>query len=128
MGRVKQLVKAITVLLLVLSISACVTNTHQQFSKATIVARTGATIHLFNGVKNMAKKEFCFNEIITVYRYFGWRYKCPGEVGKIKITGYVGDHYLEGIVVEGNIQDDDVAMKPNDEYTSIIILQESGYK
>ena len=34
-------------------------------------------------------------------------------MGKVKITQYLGDHYIEGIVVEGNIKNGDVAMKPN---------------
>jgi hypothetical protein len=112
----------------VISLLACVAVPPQQCVKATIVAKTGDIIHLFDGAKNMAKEEFCLSEIIPVYRYFGWRYKCAGEVGKIKITGYVGDHYLEGIVIEGNIKDDDVAMKPNGESTSIIMLPEPGEK
>ena len=128
MGRVKQLVTRITVLSLMLSMPACVAVPPKQCVKATIVAKSGDIIHLFNGAKNMAKGEFCLNEIIPVYRYFGWRYKYAGEVGKIKITGYVGDHYLEGIVLEGNIKDDDVAMKPNGECSSIIMLPEPGEK
>jgi hypothetical protein len=128
MGRVKQLVMGITVLSLILPMPACITVPPQQCVEATIVAKTGDVIHLFNGVKNKAKEEFCLNEIIPIYRYFGWRYKCPGEVGKIRITGYVGDHYLEGIVVEGNIKYDDVAMKPNGECTSVIMLPEPGEK
>jgi len=94
MSRVKQLVMGITVLSLILPMLACVAVPPQQCVKATIVAKTGDIIHLFNGAKNIAKAEFCPNEIIPVYRYFGWRYKCAGEVGKIKITGYVCDHYL----------------------------------
>lgn len=94
-------------------ISACATIPPQPQVKATVLAKSGDTVHLFHGGNKMAKEEFCLNETVTVYRYFGRRYKRAGEVGKVRITGYVGDHYLEGVVVEGNIKDDDVAMKPN---------------
>ena len=101
MSRVKQLVTRITVLSLMLSMLACVAAPPQQCVKATIVAKTGDIIHLFNDAKNMAKAEFCLNEIIPVYRYFGWRYKCAGEVGKIKITGYVVSTTLKGLWSKG---------------------------
>ena len=81
--------------------------------KATIVAKAGDTVHLFHGGNKMAKEEFCVNEIVPVYRYFGRRYKQAAAVGKIKITGYVSDHFLEGVVVDGTIKDNDVALKPN---------------
>lgn len=81
--------------------------------KTKVIARPGDTIHLFHGANKLAKEEFCLNEVVPVSRYFGNRYKNLAEVGKVKITEYVGDHYLEGVVVEGTIKDGDVAMKPN---------------
>lgn len=112
MKRVKLSALGILVLLLPVFISACATVPPQPQAKATVLARTGDTVHLFHGGNKVAKEEFCLNEVVPVYRYFGRRYKQAAEVGKVKITGYVGDHYLEGVVVEGNIKDDDVAMKP----------------
>jgi len=92
--------------------SSCATVPSQPQAKATVTAKSGDTVHLFHGGNVLAKEEFCVNEIVPVHRYFGKRYKQAAEVGKVKITGYVGDHYLEGVVVEGNIKDDDVAIKP----------------
>ena len=113
MKTLKQVVVGIAILSLPVLMSACATVPPQPQVKATILARTGDIVHLFHGGNKMAKEEFCLKEIVPVYRYFGRRYKEAAEVGKIRITGYVGDHYLEGVVVEGNIKDDDVAMKPN---------------
>lgn len=103
----------IAILSLVILIQACATVPPSPQVKASVLAREGDIVHLFHGGNKVAKEEFCLNEVVPVYRYFGKRYKTASEVGKIKITGYVGDHYLEGVVVKGNIKDDDVAVKPN---------------
>lgn len=113
MRALRHLILGITILLLPVLISACATVPPQPQVKASILAREGDTVHLFHGGNKVAKEEFCINETVPVYRYFGRRYKQATEVGAIKITGYVGDHYLEGVVVKGNVKDDDVAMKPN---------------
>lgn len=113
MNRVKRLVVGIAILSLPVLMAACATVAPQPQVKATVLAKSGDIIHLFHGGNKVAKEEFCLKEIVPVYRYFGRRYKEAAEVGKVRITGYVGDHYLEGVVVEGNIKDDDVAMKSN---------------
>ena len=81
--------------------------------EATITAKTGDIVHLFHGGNKLAKEEFCPNEIVPVYRYYGSRWKEAREVGKVKVTQYLGDHFIEGVVVEGNLKDGDVAIKPN---------------
>ncbi len=116
MIRLKPLVLGITMLSLFVYISACSTFTSPQPDlpvKAKVTAKSGDTVQLFHGGNKLAKEEFCPNEIVPVYRYVGFRYKHPSEVGKIKVTQYLGDHFIEGVVVEGNIKDGDVAMKPN---------------
>jgi hypothetical protein len=124
---VKQLLLIITLLSLPILVSACATVPPQPQANATVLpksgdtvnlfnrvhAKSGDTVHLFHGGNVVAKEEFCVNEIVPVYRYYGKRYKYSSLVGKVRITGYVGDHYLEGIVVDGNIKTDDVAVKPN---------------
>ncbi len=109
----KQLVVGFAILILPVLLSDCVTVPPQPQVKASVLAREGDIVHLFHGGNKVAKEEFCLNEVVPVYRYFGRRYKQAAEVGRVRITGYVGDHYLEGVVVKGNIKDDDVAMKPN---------------
>jgi hypothetical protein len=132
MKRVIKLVLGMTMLLLVIYVSGCATVPAEPQVKATVsgetretashplvktqvIARPGDVVHLFHGGNKVAKEEFCVNEIVPVYRYFGVRYKTASksEVGKVKITRYLGDHYIEGIVVEGDVKDGDVAMKPN---------------
>lgn len=78
--------------------------------KARVIARTGETIRFFQGGTKQAKEEFCVNETVPVYRYYG-RYLQSKEVGKVKITQPPGDHYFDAVVVEGEVKDDDVAMK-----------------
>jgi hypothetical protein len=109
MSRVKLSMMGISMLLLPVSMSACATVPTRPQIKAAVLSMTGNIVQLFHGG---AKNEFRLDEVVPVYRYYGNRYKQAVEVGKVKITGYVGDHYLEGVVVEGNIKDDDVAMKP----------------
>jgi hypothetical protein len=37
--------------------------------------------------------------------------KSMKEVGKVKVLSYVGDHYFEGVIVEGEVRTGDVAKK-----------------
>lgn len=111
MSRIILLVLGISMLLLPVFMSACATAPQ---ARITVLAKTGDTVNLFHGGNKVAKEEFCLNEVVPVYRYTGLRrHRTYKEVGKVKITGYVGDHYLEGVVVEGNIRGDDFAMKAN---------------
>ncbi|TWJ19753.1 hypothetical protein [Geobacter argillaceus] len=111
MSRVILLVLGISMFLLPVFMSACATVPQ---ARITVLAKTGDTVNLFHGGSKVAKEEFCLNEVVSVYRYTGLRrYRSYKEVGKVKITGYVGDHYLEGVVVEGNVRGDDFAMKEN---------------
>jgi len=80
---------------------------------ADIRSKDGDIVQLFDGGGNMAKEDFCVNEIVSVYRYVGKRFQRYTKVGKVKITGFKGDNYLEGIAIEGNIKNNDVAFKPN---------------
>jgi hypothetical protein len=123
----KRAIFIIAISLLPILMLACATAPFQPEDKATVLAKSGDTVnlinrvhakpgdtvHLFHGGNVLAKEEFRVNEIVPVYRYYGRRYKYSSLVGKVKITSYVGDHYLEGIVVEGNINTEDVAVKPN---------------
>jgi ABC-type Fe3+-hydroxamate transport system substrate-binding protein len=117
MIKLKPIILGITMLSLFVFMSACATFTPQPEPqanvKATVTAKTGDTVQLFHGGNKLAKEEFCPGETVPVYRYFGFRYKHPVEVGKVKVTQYQGDHFIEGVVVEGNIKDGDVALKPN---------------
>lgn len=80
--------------------------------KAEVVTKTGGSVRLFHGGTAEAKKVFCKDETVPVYRYSG-RYMQTKEVGKVKIGAFVGDHYVDGVVVEGEVAPGDVAMKGN---------------
>jgi len=71
----------------------------------------GRIVHLFHSGTDDVKKTIHGNDILTVYRITP---SCElKEVGKIKVIGYIGDTYLKGEVVEGEIKPDDIAKKGN---------------
>ena len=116
MGRTKLVGAIIAMLALHLVILACATVPPPQAQvKTAVLAKSGDTVQLFHGGNKLAKDEFCRNAVVAVYRYSqsnaGGSQK--SEVGKIRITGFVDDHYLEGVVVEGTLKDGDIAVQPN---------------
>lgn len=78
--------------------------------KADVVSNPGGAVRLFHGGTEEARKLFCKDEVVPVYRYYG-RYMQTKEVGKVKIGEFVGDHYLDATVVEGEVKPGDAAMK-----------------
>jgi hypothetical protein len=78
--------------------------------KADVVAAPDGTVRLFHGGTEEAKKLFCEGETVPIYRYYG-RYDQTKEVGKVKLGKFVGDQYIDGTVVEGEVKPGDVAMK-----------------
>jgi hypothetical protein len=78
--------------------------------KAEVITKTGGSVRLFHGGTEEAKKLFCEGETIPIYRYYG-RYDQTKEVGKVKLGEFVGNQYIDGTVVEGNVKPGDVAMK-----------------
>lgn len=78
--------------------------------KADVVSRAGDSVRFFHGGTEEAKKLFCMDEVVPVYRYEG-RYMKTKEVGKVRLGEFVGEHYVDGKVVEGEVKPGDVAMK-----------------
>jgi len=69
----------------------------------------GQTAYLFHSGTNDVKKSIRANDILVVYRITP---ACEvREAGKIMATAYVGETYLKGEVVEGEIRPDDIAKK-----------------
>ena len=120
MNRGKHFIMGIAMITLPVLMFACATVPPQvpvQVQNA-VFAKTGDTVTLFHGGSKLAKEEFCLNAVVPVYRYDS-RYSTIGstgvqrnEVGKIKITKELGEYYVEGVVVEGNIKSGDVAVQP----------------
>jgi hypothetical protein len=72
------------------------------------VARVvGQTVHLFHSGTDGVKRHIHPNDILTVYRINA---SCEVKiVGKIRVISYIGETYLKGQVIEGEIKRDDIA-------------------
>ena len=119
MNRVKQFGLGIALLSLTGLMSACATVQPQDTVRAqvrdTSFAKTGDTVRLFYGMSKTAKQEFCTDAEVPVYRYGEGIVSSKTEVGKIKVTKDLGEHYIEAVVVEGTLRTGDIAMQPNSE-------------
>lgn len=100
---------SVAAILVFASISGCSTLGTQPQVKADVVMKTEGTVRLFHKERAI---EFCVGETVPVYRYYG-RYLQSKEVGKVKIVNIIDEHYLEAVVVEGEISGGDVAKKNN---------------
>jgi hypothetical protein len=69
----------------------------------------GAIVCLFQSGTADVKKAINVNDVLSVYRES--KSHELKEVGKIKVLSYVGEDYLKGEVVEGEIKAEDIAKK-----------------
>jgi hypothetical protein len=86
--------------------------------EAVVAAGPGTTVHLFYGKSKKAKEEFCVGAIVPVYRLegdYGTTYANKVEVGKLKVTKDLGEHYIEAVVLEGSLRAGDIATLDNSE-------------
>ncbi|HEY6873905.1 MAG TPA: hypothetical protein VI298_14365 [Geobacteraceae bacterium] len=80
--------------------------------KGEVVMKAGKKVHLFHSGTADVKKEVCLNDVIPVYREtMGGGHTQVKEVGKVKVLGYVGEHYFDAEVVSGEIKVGDIAKK-----------------
>lgn len=92
-----------------------------------VVYRSGETVRLFHGGTKEAKTEFCLGETIPVYRWVGrGRYVDYKEVGKVKIARFVGEHYFDAVIVEGEVRNGDLVRKTSS--ACLIIPREAPEK
>jgi len=119
MNKMKLLFMGIVLVSLPGLMSACATVQPDDRIRATVrdavFAKQGDTVHLFYGMSKQAKEEFCLHAVVPVYRMGEGYYISKSEVGKIKVTKDLGDHYIEAVVVEGEIRSGDIAMQANSE-------------
>ena len=119
MKRIKLLAMGIMLLSLPGLISACATVQPDDKIRAvvreTIFSKPGDTVHLFYGMSKAAKEEFCLDAVVPVYRMGRGYYINKTEIGKIKVTKDLGDHFIEAVVVEGELRPGDIAMQANSE-------------
>jgi hypothetical protein len=83
-----------------------------------------SVVCLFQSGTADVKKEIRINDILTVYRE-NQNHQLK-EVGKIKIRSYVGEDYLKGEVVEGELMPGDIAKKG--EVASLVIFSSDKCK
>ncbi|HEY6837674.1 MAG TPA: hypothetical protein VI389_02920 [Geobacteraceae bacterium] len=80
--------------------------------KGEVVMKAGKKLHLFHSGTADVKKEICLKDVIPVYREtMSGGHTTVKEVGKVKVTGYAGEHYFEAEVVSGEIKVGDIAKK-----------------
>jgi hypothetical protein len=83
---------------------------HQKDVAETII-KAGQTAYLFHSGTEDVKRTIQVNDILTVYRISP---SCEvTTAGAIKVLSYVGDTYLKGEVVEGEIRPHDIVKKGN---------------
>jgi hypothetical protein len=96
---------------------------HRQI-KEKAVMKIDTTIYLFHSGTPDARKAIRVNDVLIVYR------EGPAcemkEVGKIKVLSFAGKNYIKGVVVEGEIKEDDMAKKGAVSY--LVILSEDKCK
>jgi hypothetical protein len=73
------------------------------------IMEKGARVCLFQSGTADVRKEIHINDILAVYRQD--QDHQMKEVGKIKILYYVGEDYMKGEVVEGEVKAGDIAKK-----------------
>ncbi len=81
---------------------------HRQ-EKLETSMRPGETVYLFHSGTQDVKKGIHPNDVLMVHRI---NRSCQAvEVGKIKVISYVGETYVKGEVIEGEVRADDIAKK-----------------
>ena len=73
------------------------------------IMENGTIVCLFQSGTAEVKKAISIGDVIVVYRE-GPKHELK-EVGKIKVLSYVGEDYLKGEVVEGELKVGDIAKK-----------------
>ncbi len=82
------------------------------------------TVCLFQSGTADVKNTISAGDLLTVYREIG-KHELK-EVGKIKVLSYIGEDYLKGEVVEGEVRTGDIAKKGD--AASLVISSEDKCK
>lgn len=81
---------------------------HSQ-DRAGAVMKPGEDVYLFHSGTDDIRKTVLANDVLVVYRIDS---SCEvREVGMIQATAYIGETYLRGQVIKGEIRQDDIAKK-----------------
>jgi hypothetical protein len=83
---------------------------HQKEISETVM-KIGQIVFLFHSGTEDVKRTIHVNDILVVYRISP---SCEVKtVGRIKVISNIGDTYLKGVVIEGEIRPNDIAKKGN---------------
>ena len=84
---------------------------HREERGEKMVMKVGETVYLFHSGTEDIKRTIHPHDFLTVYRI---KPSCEViEVGKLMVLSYIGETYLKGQVVEGEIRPDDIAKRGN---------------
>ncbi len=81
---------------------------HRQ-EKLETTMKTGDTVYLFHSGTSDVRKSIHPNDVLIVHRIDP---SCEvREVGRVRVISYVGENYIKGEIIEGEIKADDIAKK-----------------
>jgi len=84
---------------------------YHRHERVEIPMRTGEALYLFHSGTDDVKRAIHTSDVLTVYRITR---SCEvTTVGRIKVIAYIGETYLKGVVIEGEIKPNNVAKKGN---------------
>jgi hypothetical protein len=109
----RALLSLLVVVLLAVAFAGCSTLGSQPQIQAEVVMKPGSTLHLFHGGTQVAKALFCPGETVLVYRALPGERLRYFEVGKVRITRYLDIYFAEAVVLSGEMNMGDMAMKSN---------------
>jgi hypothetical protein len=82
---------------------------YHRLEKVETVMTPGAAVYLFHSGTDEINSAIYIDEVLTVYRIDP---SCEVRVtGKIRVKSHIGETYLKGEVIEGEIKPNDIAKK-----------------
>ncbi len=112
MKGIARIVALLTLVVMVAAPLAAQAIEKQPQIKNEVVMKVGKKVHLFHSGTADVKKEVCLKDVIPVYREtMAGGHTTVKEVGKVKVLGYVSEHYFDAEVVSGEIKVGDIAKK-----------------
>lgn len=106
------------------AVSYPVVEEQREAKAAKGIREKGETVCLFQSGTADVKKMISVGDLITVYRESG-KHELK-EVGKIKVLSFIGEDYLKGEVIEGEVRTGDIAKKGD--VASLVISSEDTCK
>lgn len=123
----KKIVKALSVILFILAVSAPFTvfavsypiHIYHRPDNGKKIMTVGQMAFLFHSGTNDVKKAIHVNDVLTIYRI---NTSCEvSEVGKARVMSYVGETYLKVEIIKGEIKPNDIAKKDS---VSCLVISE----